>query len=375
MALLQRYFEGEIFEGDDESPDENVSTETNGLHPEPSHDLLSETLKPRSSLPPLLVNLSEKKPERLHYIGTSFGLTQHLFSFWSKAGFKPVYLRQTSSEVTGEYSLLMMKAFASSEVENANWLGPFVADFKQRFVTLLNGPFREMDLALSLSVLGPQLIFSEVESQAGIKDGVTVNGTNGLPLTAYDLERLRSYANKMVDHHMIYDLVPLLARSYFSGCLPASISYAQAAILLCLGLQQRTVSDVEEALKLPSSQILALFSKLIKKLHSYLRAAKAETILRALPKPESSKMEVQVMIESKPISVGEQAIPELMGDRVNKFSVASVAEVEDGRMLKSGELVSLKRAADEPQAENALPAPKQGTRRKGKKEESKRRKH
>lgn len=31
--------------------------------------LLTETLKPRSGLPPLLVNLSERKPEQLHYLG------------------------------------------------------------------------------------------------------------------------------------------------------------------------------------------------------------------------------------------------------------------------------------------------------------------
>ena len=38
--------------------------------------LLSEELKPRAGLPPLLVNLAERPAERLHYLGVSFGLTQ-----------------------------------------------------------------------------------------------------------------------------------------------------------------------------------------------------------------------------------------------------------------------------------------------------------
>ena len=68
--------------------------------------LHSETLAPRSALPPLLLNLGERLPEALQYLGTSFGLTQQLFSFWHRSGYKPVYVRQTASDVTGEQSLL-----------------------------------------------------------------------------------------------------------------------------------------------------------------------------------------------------------------------------------------------------------------------------
>lgn len=60
---------------------------------------------------------------------------------------------------------------------------------------------------------------------------------------------------------MILDLVPPLTRSYFSGGIPATLSYGQAAIFLCLGLQQVDVTAVEKALNLPSNQILALFNK------------------------------------------------------------------------------------------------------------------
>lgn len=63
--------------------------------------LLSEELKPRAGLPPLLVNLADRPAERLHYLGVSFGLTQQLYSFWRRSAFRPVYLRQTPSDVTG----------------------------------------------------------------------------------------------------------------------------------------------------------------------------------------------------------------------------------------------------------------------------------
>ena len=54
-----------------------------------------DELTPRTSLPPLLSKLTERRAERLDYIGVSFGLTEQLLRFWKHCGFVPVYLRQT----------------------------------------------------------------------------------------------------------------------------------------------------------------------------------------------------------------------------------------------------------------------------------------
>lgn len=54
--------------------------------------LLEETIKPRTNLPPLLVHLRERRSEKLHYIGVSFGLTLELLRFWRKHKFAPFYV-------------------------------------------------------------------------------------------------------------------------------------------------------------------------------------------------------------------------------------------------------------------------------------------
>ena len=54
-------------------------------------------------MPPLLLTMGERPPEALQWIGTSFGLTQELYSFWHRSGFEPLYLRQTASDVTGAW--------------------------------------------------------------------------------------------------------------------------------------------------------------------------------------------------------------------------------------------------------------------------------
>ena len=56
--------------------------------------LLEENIKPRTDLPPLLVHLRERRPEKLHYLGVSFGLTLDLFRFWKKHKFAPFYICQ-----------------------------------------------------------------------------------------------------------------------------------------------------------------------------------------------------------------------------------------------------------------------------------------
>ncbi|VUZ41498.1 unnamed protein product [Hymenolepis diminuta] len=61
--------------------------------------LLTEKVERRSSLPPLLSRLSEREPEKLNYIGVSFGATPKLLRFWKKVGYLPVYLRQTMVSV------------------------------------------------------------------------------------------------------------------------------------------------------------------------------------------------------------------------------------------------------------------------------------
>ncbi len=82
---------------------------------------------------------------------------------------------------------------------------------------------------------------------------------------------------------MILDLLPLLAQAYFLNAIPVSISYGQAAILLAMGLQHVTVDTVASCLKLPVNQALALFNKMMRRLHGKLQASQEAAVARTLP--------------------------------------------------------------------------------------------
>lgn len=279
IESLYRYYNGEmvsLIENDDESeasmkdasPDEESDSEEpteSGIH--------GEKLKPRKELPPLLLPLTEVEAPRLDWIGTSFGLTHSLHKFWSRAGFRMLYLRQTKNELTGEHSAIMLRSLPRRSGVDDAWLPSFMHDTRRRFISLLGGAFRHLDLRLALSTL-------ESFDTDDVKNGTNVSekrtaGTGKMTadelelfLTAHDMKRLEQYGRNLCDHHLVTDLLPTIAQLYFNGRVGADfqLSAVQAALLCGIGLQQRTVDELTKELALPGNQVLAMFNKAVRKI-------------------------------------------------------------------------------------------------------------
>jgi N-acetyltransferase 10 len=82
------------------------------------------------------------------------------------------------------------------------------------------------------------------------------------------------------------DLVPTLAKMYFNKqLLPRSLctlSYTQSAILLGLGLQFKSVEDLQVDLNLQANQLLPLFNKGIRKFTRVFREVFEREIAKEL---------------------------------------------------------------------------------------------
>lgn len=70
--------------------------------------------------------------------------------------------RQTTNDLTGEHSCIMLHVLDSSdssddgerdEAKRGSWLAEFWIDFRRRFISLLGLQFRSFSPALSLGVL------------------------------------------------------------------------------------------------------------------------------------------------------------------------------------------------------------------------------
>ncbi|CAM9001786.1 unnamed protein product [Rhodiola kirilowii] len=319
VQLLTRYFEGQlttISEADIESDIEISPVRV--TEPTEEVSLLEEQIRPKTDLPHLLVHLRERRPEKLHYLGVSFGLTLDLFRFWRKHNFGPFYICHVPSAVTGEHTCMVLKALNSDDLEvdeydEWGFFGPFYREYKERFSRLLHSEFRNMEYKLAMSIIDPKINFTEQERVASTSNEFLSSLAS--IMTPHDLQRLESYANNLADYHSISDLVLDLARQYFRGRFPVTLSYVQASVLLCMGLQGQDVSYVERQMKLERSQILSLFIKVMKKLYKYLYSIASKEIESTLPRIRPIVMTPHDISLDDDLNAGAQKVEEEMRAR------------------------------------------------------------
>lgn len=278
LKLLLDYYAGKMISLDESNEEEAAGREdgveeSNADVDVEKETLLDEVIGPRENIPPLLRRLHERQAEKLDYLGVSYGLTQGLYAFWSKLGFSPLYMRLTPNELTGEHTCIMATTAVSSG-EGTEWLNKFHEDFRRRFLHLLAYDFRKFTPAVAISVLRGR-------SYDGGGDSISSPGSAEdveRALNVYDRKRLESYSRNLVDYHVIVDMLPRLAELYSLGAFSAihadeavNLSAAQEAILVALGLQKKSVTEVERELKIESAQVLALLNKVIRKLTAFVR--------------------------------------------------------------------------------------------------------
>ena len=279
MDQLARFFKGEftplhegteLFKADFELNESRVSDSDLG-----DGNLAAEELRTRDprSMPPLLMRLSEMQPEPLDYLGVSYGMTQSLFRFWKRQQFLPLYLRQTTNDLTGEHTCIMIRALRENDTR---WLTDFSTDFGHRAIELLAYNFRTFPAVQALVLL--QSV--PAESAATVSKHWLDEH-----YSPFDLKRLDSYAQGRIDHHVITDLIPSIAEAYFRHEMgdEVALSSVQQAVLLGMGLQKKEIGEVGAELNLPSNQALAMFNKTMRKVSGFYRKVLSNEINAQMP--------------------------------------------------------------------------------------------
>ena len=300
ITLLTDFYDGKFANLSETEPTQNDSIVRVTDVDLESSTLQSDNIKVRdiNSMPPLFSRLSERRPQSLDYLGVSFGLTPPLHRIWKRASFAPVYLRQTPNELTGEHSCVMIRTLSgnSGSTDNA-WLGAFARDFHKRFLSLLSYQFRAFPSVLALSIIESANTGAKLDTLY-TPDPLTKSELDA-SFSPFDLKRLDSYANNMLDYHVILDMIPPIAHLYFTGRLKPAVSMTgvQSSILLAIGLQRKVLEDVEKELGLPASQLLAMFVKIVRKISAHFRrileGAVEETIPQSNIAAEEDGMDVE----------------------------------------------------------------------------------
>ncbi|KAJ2892993.1 hypothetical protein MKZ38_009142 [Zalerion maritima] len=273
LELIVKYYEGKFT---DLSEDTDVTMEESMTRVSDAEladaNLLDDNIKVRdiSKMPPLFAKLTERRPARLDYVGVSYGLTKALHKFWKRADFMPVYLRQTANDLTGEHTCVMLRTLDIADGQAG--LSAYARDFQGRFLRLLAYHFKSFPAVLALSIDESANTGAQQDPDTN-PNPLTKHGLDSR-LSPYDIKRLDSYASNMLDHHVITDLLPIVAMLYFSGKIKSGVKLTgvQQAILLAVGLQHREVGDIATELGLQSSQLLAMFIKILRKITAHFNS-------------------------------------------------------------------------------------------------------
>ncbi|XP_037495465.1 RNA cytidine acetyltransferase 1 isoform X2 [Jatropha curcas] len=295
LDLLTRYYEGKLTAIDETNVENNGRRlHENIIQAANQASLLEETIAPRENLPPLLTHPRERLPERVNYIGVSFGLNKDLFRFWKKHKFTPFYICDNPNNRTGEHSCMMLKPLETDDIEldglcSLDFLAPFYQCFKRKFVKRLPLCFRELDYKLAMSILDPKIDFSENETSLCSEKEASI--VVKLICSPDDVKLLDSYANNRKDYGKVMHLLPLFAYYYFDEKLPIQLSHLQASLLLCMGLQLQSLTDIQKQMKIERTQVLHLFRKVMMKFYKYFYGVLTNEMDMRLPR--ESKVEFQ----------------------------------------------------------------------------------
>ncbi|XP_053671171.1 RNA cytidine acetyltransferase [Anopheles nili] len=286
LNQLKSYYEGKFpFESNDSN--EEYDDESNGIETidDEDVDLLKEVIEPRKKIPTLLKSLTERKPEMLDYLGTSFGLTGELLRFWKSQKFVPVYLSQKENDLTGEHSCILLCPINAGmeKVETHEWLNQYFMDFRRRILKLLGKSFNKFTTSVALSLL---------ENKAVKIVGKELTQTTiDVMFLPHDIQRLEMYINNQIEFRLIMDLTIDLASLYFQGKMAgAHIETLHKAILLGMGLQNKSIDNLMEELNMPSNQVLAKFYDCMKKLTTYIVRTMESTIEGSMVKESQLNM-------------------------------------------------------------------------------------
>ncbi|OAA73846.1 hypothetical protein ISF_00747 [Cordyceps fumosorosea ARSEF 2679] len=284
LELLINYYEGKfanLSEDEDQAMEDRVSRATDAELSKTT--LLEDKITVRDKMPALFTALAQKRPEKLDYIGVSYGLTKELQKFWKRSLFSPVYLRQTANDLTGEHTCVMLRPLESAD--DGSWLGAFTQDFQRRFASLLSYQFRTFNVQMALSI-------DEAAAQ-----GAKLDGTKTAPLSKeeldrfmspFDLKRLESYANNMLDYHVILDLLPTIAHLYFNGKLKQGVNLTgiQQGILMAMGLQRKDFEAASRDLTVPAPQLMAMFIKILRKVTTHFAGLVSAAVDAEMPRAQ-----------------------------------------------------------------------------------------
>lgn len=204
----------------------------------------------------------------------------------------------------------MISILKTDKFESDDWLSMYFRDFRRRLIRLLAKTFQSFTTGLALSLLDNKAVTIISERMCELLKFVdffsqfmyflipllhsTIALTQQIIDTLFiphDLQRLESYTRNQVEYRLILDLTTDLSQLVFEGKMnDVPIDSIQKAILLGIGLQNKTMDKLSEEFNLVVSQVLAKFYDCCKKLSKKIDSVNESTIEKTMIKETDLNM-------------------------------------------------------------------------------------
>ena len=208
---------------------------------------------------PMLINLESRIPPFLDYIGVSFGLTQELFYFWKKNGFKVVFVRTSKNKITGAHVCIMLYPIFKENYIPPNWIKNYQLDFLYKFLCRLNWTFNKINSILIFSIINN--VYFENFNQNVYKKKIKKFFSNT------DIYKIFFFIeNFSLEYNIISELFPLIAKILvWEGFNTQKFLLSEILLLISLGFQYKTPGDIVNEFNYKTEDIVYLSKEIFKK--------------------------------------------------------------------------------------------------------------
>ncbi|MCS7130840.1 MAG: tRNA(Met) cytidine acetyltransferase TmcA [Archaeoglobaceae archaeon] len=162
---------------------------------------------------------------KLDWIGSGFGVSNELIRFWLRNGFSPIHMTPQRNEVSGEYTIIVVKSIGVDEsVEKMN------IEFIRRFVEYLSDELSDLETETAILIL---------KSLKGNVECVPPR------FRELEMERIAKYFEGLGFYEYISDIARPLVRFYYLNKEKIPLEEREEQVLVAKCLQLRSWREIE----------------------------------------------------------------------------------------------------------------------------------
>jgi len=194
------------------------------------------------------------KNKKLDWVGSGFGVSPELIRFWVKNKFLPIHITPQRNEVSGEYTVIVLKALSNYIEEKLVKLNKL---FVKRVIEYLGDELKDLEVEVAKVLLH------------SLKDDIDIPKPT---ISEIEKRRVKKYFQGVSLYEYVSDVVRPVVRYYYSKVNKAEIDRKEEGILIMKCLQLKPWREIKydnvEGIKVYKSLL-----KAIKKVWKWYEAA------------------------------------------------------------------------------------------------------